>query len=155
MDTAGRLEEIKRALSPDQLRYLNERVLCRKDAEAARNIGLSPNTVYSWPEKKLLAEAVNLILSDGVDVSREILKRNLAKAARVKADGLDSRKEAIKQASATEILDRFHGRPTQSINANVTADVTVKGYMVVSPDDWDTEPDSGLPAAGLASSPLA
>lgn len=151
---SDRLDEIKRTLSPDQLRYLQERVLCRTDAEAARNCGISPNTVYTWNEKTLIQEAVNLLMDEGLQVSLDIMRRNLARAARVKVGGLDSKREAIKQSAATEILDRFHGRPKQSIDATVTADVTVKGYMVVSPDDWD-EPDSGVQAAPMADSPLA
>ena len=154
MEAASRLDEIKKTLTPDQLRYLYERVLCRTDAEAARNVGISPNTVYSWNENTPIQEAVNLLLDDGLQVSLDIMRRNLARAAKVKVAGLDSKKEVIKQAAATEILDRFHGRPKQSIDATVTADVTVKGYMVVSPDDWD-EPDSSVQAPPVADSPLA
>lgn len=151
---SDRLDEIKRTLSPDQLRYLQERVLCRTDAEAARNCGISPNTVYTWNEKTLIQEAVNLLMDEGLQVSLDIMRRNLARAARVKVSGLDSKKEVIKQGAATEILDRFHGKPRQAIDANVTAEVTVKGYMTVSPDDWD-EPDSDVSAASVADSPLA
>ncbi len=154
MDTAARLEEIKRTLSPDQLRYLTERVLCRTDAEAARNVGIAPTVIYHWPEKLLIQEAVNLMLSEGVEASREILRRALVDAARVKVDGLRSKRTSIKQAAATEILDRFHGKPKQAIEATVTADVSVKGYVTVSPDDWD-EPNSDIPAASVADSPLA
>lgn len=121
MGTASRLEEIKGQLSPEQLRFLNERAFCRSDVEAAHNTGLNPQAVYNWPEKQLINEAVHLILADGVDMSRQILQRALADAARVKVAGLKSKKAAIAQASATEILDRFHGRPRQQSDINVNA----------------------------------
>lgn len=115
-----RLDEIKKTLSPDQLRYLYERVLCRTDAEAARNCGIAPMTVYKWNEHTSIQEAVNLLMDDGLQVSLDIMRRNLARAARVKVGGLDSKREAVKQAAATEILDRFHGRPRQQNDVNLT-----------------------------------
>ena len=152
--TSTRLDEIKAQLSADQLAFLAERVLCRTDKEAAANLNFGYSTVLSWPEKPIINEAVRLILADGVDVSRGILRRALADAARVKVDGLKARGVGVKQAAATEILDRFLGKPKQSIEATVTADVTVKGYMVVSPDDWD-EPDSGISASTVAGGAVA
>ena len=137
MDAAGRLDEIKQQLSPDQLRYIYERVTTRTDAEAARNVGLSPETVYNWPEKRLVQEAVRLMVDDGLQASLDILRRNLARAARVKVAGLDSRKEAIKQAAATEILDRFHGKPTQQSNINVSG-----GPLTINLTWGDTEAEN-------------
>jgi hypothetical protein len=61
-----------------------------------------------------------LMLSEGVDTSREILRRALVEAARVKVEGLKSKRTNIKQAAATEILDRFHGKPRQQSDVNVT-----------------------------------
>lgn len=152
--TPTRLDEIKAQLSADQLAFLAERVLCRTDKEAAESLGFGYSTVLSWPEKRIINEAVNLILEDSLDLARDLLKRNLVRAAKVKVRGLDSRKASIAQAAATEILDRFMGKPTQAINATLTADIAVKGYMVVSPDDWD-EPDSGVSASTVADSAVA
>lgn len=120
MDAASRLEEIKAQLSADQLRYINERILCRTDAEAARNCGFSPTAVYHWPEKDIINEAVRLIVADGLDASRQILQRALVEAAQVKVGGLKSRKQTIAQSAATEILDRFHGKPRQQSDVNIT-----------------------------------
>lgn len=87
---------------------------------------------------------------DGAMVSsREVLLKALVIAAYRKVEALDSDDERTAQAAATEILDRFHGRPTQSINANVTAAVAVKGYIGVSPDEWDA--DQSVQTVGLAS----
>lgn len=131
-----RLDEIKRTLSPDQLRYLQERVLTRTDAEAARNCGISPKTVYMWNENTAIQEAVNLLMDEGLQVSLDIMRRNLARAARVKVGGLDSKKEMVKQAAATEILDRFHGKPRQQSDVNVTG-----GSLSIVLTWGDTESD--------------
>ena len=136
--TPTRLEEIKAQLSADQLRYLAERVLCRTDKEAADNCNIIYSTVLNWPEKQTINEAVRLLQAEGVEASREILRRKLVKAAQTKAAGLDSRKEAIKQAAATEILDRFHGKPTQQNNVNVTG-----GPLVINLTWGDTEAERG------------
>lgn len=154
--TPSRLDEIKAQLSPDQLAFLAERVLCRTDKEAAKNLGFGYSTVLSWPEKRMINEAVDLILIDSLEVARDLLKKNLIRAASVKVKGLESKKTAVSQAAATEILDRFMGKPVQSVSATVNANVTVvKGYMTVSPDDWDSDTNSDVQAASVADSAVA
>jgi len=118
--TSTRLDEIRAQLSADQLAFLAERVLCRTDKEAAENLGFGYSTVLSWPEKKIINEAVNLILEDSLDLARDLLKRNLVRAAKVKVRGLDSRKASVAQGAATEILDRFMGKPVQQSNVSVS-----------------------------------
>jgi hypothetical protein len=76
---------------------------------------------------------------DGVIVAGEILRRSLPKAAAVKAAGLDSAEERTRQDVATEILDRHLGKPTQRSEINANVNVAVKGYVNVSPDDWDAD----------------
>ena len=134
----NRLEEIKAQLSPDQLAFLAERVLCRTDKEAARNLGFGYSTVLSWPEKRIINEAVDLILTDSLEVARDLLKRNLIRAAKVKAAGLDSKRVSVSQAAATEILDRFMGKPVQQNNINMAG-----GPLVVNLIWGDTEAESG------------
>lgn len=154
--TPTRFDEIKAQLSADQLAFLAERVLCRTDKEAAKNLGFGYSTVLSWPQKAIINEAVDLVLADSLEVARDLLKRNLIRAAKVKVTGLDSKKTAERQAAATEILDRLMGKPTQSVSATVNANVTVvKGYMVISPDDWDSDTDSGVSASTVADSAVA
>jgi len=45
--------------------------------------------------------------------AKRILKEAVAEAARIKTNALKHRDERIKQAAATEILDRELGKPTQ------------------------------------------
>lgn len=106
-----RLIEILPQLNANHLRYLAIRNDCTSDAEAAGLLGLHVQTIYTWPP--IVKEALNLMLYDGVIVAAEILRRNATKAAQTKAEGLDSEDERIRQDSASEILDRQLGKPTQ------------------------------------------
>ncbi len=136
--TSNRLDEIKAQLSADQLAFLAERVLCRTDKEAARACGFGYSTVLSWPQKAIINEAVDLVLADSLEVARDLLKKNLIRAAKVKVAGLDSKKPAIAQAAATEILDRQFGKPTQQSNVNVSG-----GPLTINLTWGDTEAESG------------
>lgn len=112
-----RLRKVLRMLTPQQLRFVAVRPHCNSDAEAALEVGVSPATVWRWPQRVHLA--VRLMAADGMIVSLEILRSALPKAAMRKVDGLNSLDERIQQAAATEILDRFHGRPTQHVESAV------------------------------------
>ena len=61
----------------------------------------------------MVKQAVRLMACDGVVVATEVIRRNTAKAAWIKASGMDSEDERVQQASATEVLDRSLGKPTQ------------------------------------------
>ena len=135
--TSNRLDEIKAQLSADQLAFLAERVLCRTDKEAARACGFGYSTVLSWPQKAIINEAVDLVLADSLEVARDLLKKNLIRAAKVKVDGLSSKKTVVAQAAATEILDRHFGKPTQQNNINVSG-----GPLTINLTGSDTEAES-------------
>ena len=87
------------------------------------DIKLKPDTVYHWKsrDKAPIEEARQLMEADGVIVSQYVLRRNVAKAVLVKVGGLDSKDEKVRQASATEVIDRVLGKPTQN------TDITTKG----------------------------
>jgi len=108
-----RLRQILVMLTPKQLRYVAERYRHDTDRETLEVLGMSPDAPYRWANKAEVNEAIALMARDGVFVSRELLRRALPQAAVVKVAGLDSSDERIQQAAATEILDRFHGKPTQ------------------------------------------
>lgn len=118
-----KLRKILRGLTPQQLRFVAVRPHCNSDAEAAIEAGISPSTVWRWPQR--VHAAVRLMSGDGMIASYELLRAGLPKAAMRKLDGLDSRDERIQQAAATEILDRFHGKPKQSIDATVHGPVSI------------------------------
>lgn len=105
------LDAVLAQLTTDQIRYVVARQECSTDREAARLVKISESTVYRWPD--VVKRAVRLMATDGIVVARHVLRRNLAKAALVKTAGLDSDDERVRQAAATEILDRHMGTAVQ------------------------------------------
>lgn len=103
-----RLDSVLAQLSTDQMRWVIARDECATDGEAAKAIGIKPDTVYHWPP--VVREAVRLIAAEGVAVARHLRKRALAKAMWIKTRGLDSRDERIRQNVATEIIEWEMGR---------------------------------------------
>jgi hypothetical protein len=133
----------------DQLRFVTARFNCSTDKDAAREIGVSPDTVTYWKRSGVpIDDAVKLLAFDGVIMAREILRRSVAEAAAIKRAGLHSKTEKIRQDASTEILDRELGKPTQrqEITGKDGGSLTVE-YV----NDWRTHqapsttsgPDSG------------
>jgi len=105
------LQDALAQLSTDQIRYIVVRQGYTSDKDAADALGMKPDRVYHWPP--IVKEACRLMAGDGIVVARHVLRKNLAKAALIKAAGLDSDNERISQDVAAEILDRELGKPTQ------------------------------------------
>jgi len=100
------LEQIYRQLTETEIRFLSARVQCDTNKQAAKIAGISEGTVYNFPHKDLVDEAVRLIAQDGVSLAVELLRRAVTKAAEVKVGGLEERKPELRQSVASEILDR-------------------------------------------------
>lgn len=105
-EIASTLDEIYRQLSDTELKFLSARVRCDTNREAARVAKIPEATVYSFPHKALVDEAVRLIAQDGVSLAIEMLRRAVTKAAEVKVSGLDEKSVTVRQAVSSEILDR-------------------------------------------------
>jgi len=105
------LDELLKQLSADQIRFIVARQECATDGEAAKAIGVKPDTVYHWPD--IVKEAVKLMAGDGVYVARELRRRALPKAMAVKTAGLDSDNEKVRQDAATEIIEWEMGKAEQ------------------------------------------
>jgi hypothetical protein len=115
-ENSERLAEILRKLSTVQIRYCVARLDTKTDKQAALDIGITDNVVKGWNfdgEKELVDEAIQLMAYDGVITALEIRRRNLAKAMAVKADGLNSDNDRLKQEVATEIIEWEMGKATQ------------------------------------------
>ena len=113
---SNELAEIESQLSLSQIRFLVARMECPTDKEAAIAIGMTEGAVKSWNKdgsKQLIDKALRLMVHDGIVTAQEILRRSLAKAAAVKAAGLDADDERIRQLVATEIIDRGLGKVAQ------------------------------------------
>lgn len=109
--TSDALEEALAQLTTDQIRWVIARQENPSNKEAAKAIGISVRAVYKWPP--IVKETARLMAADGLATAQHVLKRSLAKAALVKAAGLDSGDERIRQAAATEIIDRAMGKAEQ------------------------------------------
>lgn len=103
-ENISRLKEILSQLSPNQLDYVTVRPFVQYDKEAAEKIGVVAETVYRWPEKPLIDEAVKLMKLDGIFVAHEILRRNLPKAAKEVVDQLDHKVVNIRYRAALAIF---------------------------------------------------
>ena len=122
------LQEILRTLTAEQLRYVSERVNCKYDYEAAEAIGISRETASRWTNKADVDEAVKLMVLDGVEVAREILRRSTSKAAQEIAEQLGHRSVNVRYKAAKDILDRNIG------NAPAKHEVTGKdgGDLIIN-----------------------
>jgi len=118
-------------LSTDQIRFVVARQHCDSDKEAAEECKIKVDTVYHWPD--VVREAARLMAFDGVIVAAEVLRRNVAKAAMIKAQGLESKDERVRQDAATEILDREIGKPVQRQQQSGAIETAVKLVEVVRP----------------------
>lgn len=118
------LDEVLKNLTIDQLRYVVARMQTSTDKEAAKMVGVNNATVSVWGEP--IKQAVKLMALDGVHVAREILRRSLPKAMAVKAKGLDSDNEKIRQDVATEIIDREMGKPVARTESKIEGSLLLK-----------------------------
>ena len=125
--SSDELGQVLERLSTDQIRFVVARQEFSTDKEAAKEIGVKPDTVYQWKHKGVpIDQAVRLMAADGVVVAMELRRRNLAKAMAVKVAGLDSTKENMRQNVATEIIEWEMGKPTQRVQQDSKGDVTIR-----------------------------
>ena len=111
----SRLQTILTQLTKDQLRFVVALQEHKSKDAAARALKLKPDTVYHW-NAELLDEASRLMAIETVGYALEIRRQALAKAMMVKAAGLDSRNEGVRQKTATEIIEWGLGKAAQSLD---------------------------------------
>jgi len=122
------LAEIMEKLSVDQIRYVVARMDYSGKGEAAKAIGLEPNTVYKWPP--VVDRAIEIIARDTLASAKAIRRRSLVKAISVKVKGLDSKDERIRQSAATELIEWELGKAQQKTDiTSAGKQVTWKGFI--------------------------
>jgi hypothetical protein len=138
-----RLKETLHGLTMTQVRFAIARVEHKSDKEAAEAIGISPTTVYSWENKQAINDAIDLMRVDGMITALEIRRRNLAKAMAVKAAGLESDNEKIRQDVATELIEWELGKAMQktALQNPDGSELKIKAYIGFDPDEWDKKTD--------------
>lgn len=114
-----RISTIWPKLNRNQRRFVVAMQECATKKEGAELIGIEPDTVYRWPS--IVDEALKALSDDIETAVRDILYSAAAKAAMVKTAGLDSDDEKLRQAVATEIIERAIGKvPQRNENREIT-----------------------------------
>lgn len=116
-------------LSDTQWRYITAMIenptFSKK--EAADYIGISEKTAYGWTQKAPhVDEALEISRKDVHSATLARRKQLTLKALAVKASGLDSEDENIRQKTATEILEWELGKATQHTETKTDGEVKVK-----------------------------
>lgn len=122
---SSELNDILSRLSVDQRRYVVARMDYPTKNDAAKAIGMKPDTVYRWPPD--VERAVELLSQDIITGAKQIRARSLAKAMLVKVKGLDSNDERLRQNVASEIIEWELGKAQQAL------DVTSGGEKLPAP----------------------
>ena len=112
--TGEQLAQLLKGMNTNHMAFVSKRVWAPSDAEAARECGVSPETVKRWKYDGVpIDEVVRLMKCDGVIVAVEMFRRALVDADAVKVAGLTHRNELVRQAAANDIIDRNLGKPMQ------------------------------------------
>lgn len=129
-----KFEALWRRLTRTQRQFVMSYHEYKTKKDCAEALDISPNTVYAWPDH--VWEAAELYQDHVSGAAWTTLADNVSKAALVKAAGLDSNDERIKQMTATEILDRIFGKAKQrtEVSGKDGAPITVE-YV----NDWRNE----------------
>lgn len=118
-DYAAELDIVLPLLSTDQLKYIEARTRLNSDAEVGREWKFKHGSaIYQWKrsrEPEVLEKVLGWLRQEDTAAATEILRRHLTKAAMVKVGGLESVDERLRQAAATELLDRALGKPMQRV----------------------------------------
>jgi hypothetical protein len=107
-----RLDSVFEGLDERETAYVLARSDAVSNSEALKKCGMSEGWLYKRNYEDLNARA-DILRKDKALRAALILGEAVEQAAKVKVAGLKVRDERIKQAVATEILDREFGKPTQ------------------------------------------
>ncbi len=107
-------------LEDKRLAYVMARSRVNSDSQGYSDAGIHKNTFYSWPseEREKLNDLAQRVKREAATRALIVLQDAAEKAALVKTKGLESRDERVKQAVATEILDRTVGKPATSLEVS-------------------------------------
>ena len=130
------LQQILRQLSQNQLRFVVAMMEHDTKKDAAESIGIHPTTAYGW--NGIVDRAIDLMQQNVTKSALAIRKQNLIKAMMVKAAGLNSDSETIRQKTATELIEWELGGAAGKLDVNLGGEL-LKTYISVSPDDWDEQ----------------
>jgi N-methylhydantoinase B/oxoprolinase/acetone carboxylase alpha subunit len=98
------------------------------DRQGFIEAGIAKATFYTWPaeERERLNNLAQQFKRETATRALIVLQDAAEEAAKVKVSGLKSRDERVKQAAATEIIDRTIGKTEQPVSGEVNIVVTLK-----------------------------
>lgn len=124
-DIGDDLRQLLRPLTPEQLRYFTIRMRVASDAEAARELGVSPDTILNWKHRLRAEHGIDLdelrkaVATEEVVTAFEILRRAAPLAAQVMVDGLTDPDRWVRLQSAREVLEREGVRQSEVMELDV------------------------------------
>ena len=118
-----RLDKVFERLDERETAYVLARSECVSNSEALRKCGFSQGWLSKRDIEDLNSRADSLRKDKAIRASM-LLADAVEEAARVKVAGLKSRDDRVKQAVATEIIDRELGKVLQ--RTELTGEVTVE-----------------------------
>lgn len=141
----GTRAAIEAGYSEKTARQQAARLLTYANIAAAVKQGLTEHAMPSFEVLARLADQARSTMEDFLDESGDIdLKKareqgrlHLIKTRAITKEG--ERIELYSAQSALELLAKHHALLTE--NVNVSGELQVKGYVSVSPDEWDQSPD--------------
>lgn len=124
--------QLLKQLTPEQLSFVQHRLLSTSDAEAARRAGIARNTMLNWKANGVpLDKLVKLGRLDGVEVAREKLRRLASKAVDVIEDEMKAKRGSPRRLEAAiQALNRL------GMEGKTGFDVTSGGKSLLDLDSW-------------------
>jgi len=128
-----------------RLDYVMARSRVNSDAQGIRESGVNKTTFYSWgeEERNKLNDIAQKLKRDTALKALTIIQNAAEEAAKVKVAGLKERDPRVRQAAATEILDRGVGKAADKLDVTSQGE-KIKGYTLISPDMWDNDDNSAI-----------
>jgi hypothetical protein len=107
------IRDILQKLSNTQRAFLVAKSDHRTDTEACNEARISVSTMRHWPKtiRDLIHQAESLMAQDTVSAALQLRRQVLVRAMIIKAEGLDSQDERIRQTVASEIIQAELGKP--------------------------------------------
>lgn len=142
-DNEQELNDILRTLNPQQLAFVQARMYCTTDAQAAKECHQVYSTVTGWDNKKDVNRAVMLARLDGVQIARESLRRMIPMALDALQEELATRRNPKRIDAIREVLDRAGVDVTQKHDIRVRGSLTlgVVEEIVDAADNHSPAPD--------------
>ena len=111
-------------LSENQRRYVLARPKHTTKADAARAIGLAPQTIYLWPDE--VEECAGLITTHRAEAVRTTLEEGATSAVLKLIELLDSGHDSVKLGAVKYLIDQTQGKPVATQKTELSGKVEVE-----------------------------